>query len=153
MDRSVALLIAVVLAAVGTSSRARAALGEPAESVMRDQEVLAATRGEASAVQTYRVERLVSPARTVREYVSPSGVVFAVTWEGVSHPDLASVLGSYAAPVLQALAGEHRVPGRRSRRIETGGAVVETWGHMRAVHGRAYVPSLLPAGVTLDEIR
>jgi len=31
--------------------------------------------------------------------------------------------------------------------------VVETWGHMRAMRGRAYVPALVPAGVALDEIR
>jgi hypothetical protein len=145
--------LSMAIVAVVAGVRARAALGEPAGSVSTDQAALAASRGAAEARGSYRVERLISPSRTVREYVSPSGVVFAVAWDGVSHPDLGVVLGAYAAPVRRAVAQERPTPGRRGRRIETAGAVVETWGHMRALHGRAYVPALVPTGVTLDEIR
>ena len=31
--------------------------------------------------------------------------------------------------------------------------VVEKWGHMRNLQGRAYAPALLPPGVSSDEIR
>jgi hypothetical protein len=31
--------------------------------------------------------------------------------------------------------------------------VVDRWGHMRDLHGRAWIPDLVPQGVTLDEIR
>src|SRR6266540_2269840 len=97
---------------------------------------------------------LAAPARAsaaLGEFVGPSGVVFAVAWGGVSRPDLSVLLGSYAAPYRRAVAqsGPTR---RRSRRVQSGGAVVETWGHMRALHGRAWVPALIPPGVTLDEI-
>jgi hypothetical protein len=145
-------IAAIVAAAI--AAPARAALGERADSIAADEAALAAARGQADARPAFRIERLDSPARTVREYVAPSGVVFAVTWEGLSPPDLDAVLGAYAAPVRRAFAqggGGHT--GRRARRIEAEGAVVETWGHMRSMHGRAYVPALVPAGVALDEIR
>jgi hypothetical protein len=141
------------IAAAAIAAPARAALGERADSIAADEAALAAARGQADARPAFRIERLDSPARTVREYVAPSGVVFAVTWEGLSPPDLDAVLGAYAAPVRGALAQGGGHTGRRTRRIEAGGAVVETWGHMRAMHGRAYVPALVPAGVALDEIR
>jgi hypothetical protein len=31
--------------------------------------------------------------------------------------------------------------------------VVERWGHMRDLHGRAYLPALLPDGVTVDDLQ
>jgi len=153
VTRCLALRVAVALAALGTAARAWAALGEPTGSISADERALSAARGQRITRAAYLVERLVSPAGTVREYVSPSGVVFAVAWEGVSHPDLSVLLGSYAEPVRRALSEERPTPGRRQRRIETSGVVVETWGHMRALRGRAYVPALLPAGVTLDELQ
>ena len=145
------VIAAIVAGAI--AAPAWAALGERADSIAADEAALAAARGQADERPAFRVERLDSPARTVREYVAPSGVVFAVTWEGLSPPDLDAVLGAYAAPVRHALAQGGGHTGRRTRRIEAEGAVVETWGHMRAMHGRAYVPALVPAGVALDEIR
>lgn len=144
--------ILVVLAAAAAAP-ARAALGEPASSVAADEARLSATRRQVEVRATHQVERLVSDARTVREYVSPSGVVFAVAWDGVSPPDLDAVLGAYAPPVRRALAAQPGGPHGAPRRLEAAGAVVETWGHMRAAHGRAYVPALVPPGVTVDEIR
>ncbi len=142
----------VVVAALAACGRASAALGEPADSVAEDQQALKATRRAAKPGASYTVERLETKAHTVREYVTPSGTVFAVAWEGVSRPDLTVVLGAYAEPYLRAVEKAGR-SGRRSRRVETGGAVVETWGHQRALHGRAYVPSLLPPGVTADDVK
>ena len=151
--RSVVLRLVAALATAGMAAPSRATLGGPAESVAADQAALAAARGTADVRAAYRVERLVSRARTVREYVSPSGVVFAVAWEGASPPDLAVVLGTYAAPVRRAADEQPPTRGRRSRHVEGGGAILETWGHMRALRGRAWVPALVPAGVNVDDIR
>ncbi len=151
---SSAKYVAMVLAfaALTAPALATAALGEPADSVSADERSLSAVRRTSTARGAYTVERLESSASTVREFVSPSGVVFAVAWGGVSRPDLSVLLGSYEAPYRRALAASAPTSRRRSRRIESGGVVVETWGHMRAQHGRAYVPALVPPGVTLDEI-
>ena len=152
--KSRALHLTVALVALATAVRASAALGEPSSSISGDQVALAAVRRQATAVgAAYAVEQLEATAYTVREYTTPSGVVFAVSWEGVSRPDLSVLLGSYAGPYHRALAQSGRTPGRRSRHLEAGGAVVETWGHMRALHGRAYLPALVPPGVSLDDIR
>ncbi len=153
MNAILAVRRLVALAAISLASSAWATLGETAATIPGDEKALAATRGPANVRERYQVERLVSASRTVREYVAPSGVVFAVSWNGVSHPDLGVLLGAYATPVRRVLDRQRASPGRRSRRVEAGGVVVETWGHMRALHGRAWVPALLPAGVTLDEIQ
>jgi hypothetical protein len=153
MDRRLAARLLLALVALGAAPLARAGLGEPASSVAADQQKLAAARRQRDARTTHTIEHLVSDARTVREYVSPSGVVFAVAWDGLAPPDLSAVLGAYAAPVRRAIAAQDAPPRSRARHVEAAGAVVETWGHMRSVHGRAYVPALVPAGVSLDEIR
>lgn len=148
----VGVRILVFLAAAAAAPAARATLGEPASSVAADAARLAASRRPVEVRATHEVEELVSPARTVREYVSPAGVVFAVTWDGATPPDLETVLGAYARPVRRAVAARTAGPHGAPARIQAGGAVVETWGHMRAVHGRAYVPALVPPGVTPDAL-
>lgn len=152
--KSRALYLSVALVALATAVRASAALGEPSSSISSDQVALAAVRRQATAGASaaYAVEQLEATAYTVREYTAPSGIVFAVSWEGVSRPDLSVLLGAYAGPYHRALAQSGPTPGHRSRRIEADGVVVESWGHMRALHGRAYLPALVPSGVTLDDI-
>jgi len=44
-------------------------------------------------------------------------------------------------------------PGRRHVQVKTDGVVVEKWGHMRNMQGRAYAPALIPKGVNVDEIK
>jgi hypothetical protein len=147
------ILLALALALAGAAPAARAGLGEPASSISTDQSALGASRRLQDARGTHRIERLVSDARTVREFVTPAGTVFAVCWDGVTHPDLPAVLGAYAAPVRRAVELQRTAPRGRVLHVESGGAVLETWGHMRDLHGCAHVPALIPPGVTADEIR
>lgn len=153
MCRATPLHLLLAIAATFAASPARAALGERASSVAKDQSALAATQRQAIARGTHRVEQLASEARTVRELVTPDGIVFAVCWDGVTHPDLDTVLGAYASPVRRAIGEQGAPPRSRVRHVESGGAVLQTWGHMRDLHGCAWVPALVPAGVTVDEIR
>jgi hypothetical protein len=37
--------------------------------------------------------------------------------------------------------------------LKANNVVVEKWGHMRNLQGRAYAPALMPQGVSVDEIR
>ncbi len=101
----------------------------------------------------YTVEEIVSDAATVREYVSPSGVVFGIAWNGYVHPDLMLLLGSYWGEYSAARQKAARIPGRSRQRLATENIVVEKWGHMRNLQGRAYAPVLVPAGVRVDEIK
>jgi len=37
--------------------------------------------------------------------------------------------------------------------VRTDRVVVEKWGNMRNLQGRAYAPALIPPGVSIDEIK
>ncbi len=143
-------IAAVLFAATGP---VHAALGEAAESVASDSAAIEAT-GQSAVVQNgYTVRELRSDAVTLREYVNPNGIIFAVAWNGQTHPDLAPLLGSYAGEYRAALQETAREPGRRRLRVKTGQITVEKWGHMRNLQGRAYLPALIPPGVNIDEIQ
>jgi hypothetical protein len=146
------MISGLALAAALAAAPARAALGEPETSVSKDREALAAVARGTTDRGTYTVHELEQGATTIREYVSPQGVVFAVTWSGLANPDLRTLLGGYAAEYEQAAADTPRVKGRRARRVAAPHVVVDAWGHMRDRHGRAYAPELVPQGVSLDEI-
>ena len=90
----------------------------------------------------------------IREYVNPSGVVFAVAWDGPWLPDLRQVLGDqfdrYQAVMQSRQRGRS---GRGAVVIDEPGLVVQMSGHPRAFQGRAYLPAQLPAGLALESIR
>jgi hypothetical protein len=132
---------------------AQATLGETAGSFESNRVVLKSVHKATTTQGAYTIQEDVSDAATIRQYISSSGVIFAVTWNGVSHPDLTSLLGSYYDEYSQALQKRTRTPGRRHVQIRGNRVVVEKWGHMRNLQGRAYVPGLLPSGVNLNEIR
>ncbi len=89
---------------------------------------------------------------TVREYVSPSGQVFGVAWQGRANPDLQQVLGNYYEQLLTARRSPGQVRGRPFI-LEQPNLVVQISGTMRAHFGRAYDPKLLPALVQPEDIR
>lgn len=145
-----ALCMAFVLA---PAWRVRATLGESADSVESDRTALSAVRRAVLPRNGYTVHEVTSDANTVREFVSADGVVFAIAWNGLAPPDLALLLGSYADEYRQALRRNERKPGRRQIQVRADRLVVEQWGQMRNLQGRAYVPALIPPGVSHDEIR
>lgn len=101
----------------------------------------------------FSIRETKSDTGVVREFVSSSGKVFGITWSGLSHPDLGPLLGPLANEYHDALNRHPRRHGRRHQSVKTGRVVVEKWGHMRKLGGRAYIPSLLPEGVSPDEIK
>jgi hypothetical protein len=146
--------IFLVLTALWSFSEpALATLGEKVESIARDSKTLRATQKTAVSGTGFTVQEMTSDANTVREYLTPSGVVFAVAWNGLAHPDLTTLLGSYAPEFQEAKRKMVRKPGQKRMALQGSRVVVETWGHMRNLQGRAYVPILIPEGVTIDEIR
>lgn len=156
MRRRVCVLsVGLVLmgATLGVVRQAGATLGGTADSVSTDRKALSAVRGATTVQPGYTVQEVTSGATKVREFVSEGGVVFAIAWNGLMHPDLTTLLGSYVAEYKQALESTPRKMGQRHSEIRGSRVVVEKWGHMRNLQGRAYVPALVPPGVNLDEIK
>jgi hypothetical protein len=146
----IVILVIFVLAA---ARPAQATLGGNAESVELDIRNLTAVRGADTIRNSYTIQEIRYGETVVREYLSPSGVVFGIAWNGLTHPDLTQLLGPYLAEYDEALR-QGRGTGDRSRfQLKTKGLVVEKWGHMRDLQGRAYAPELIPSGVKVDEIR
>jgi hypothetical protein len=151
-------LVGAVLLALSTP--AFAALGDNAASVLTDQ---ARMKGTLHSVdrQTYIMHEITaSYGAKVREYVTPSGAVFGVAWEGQFPPNFDQLLGPYYQQVQQAAAQQKaadEVSGQVRRRgpvmIQTDGIVFVQSGHMRSYHGQAYIPQLLPQGVAAADIR
>jgi beta-lactamase class A len=130
-----------------------AALGGTAASVASDRTALSAVHRATTSHSAYTVQEYQSGSSTVREYVSASGVVFAIVWNGRAHPDLTTLLGSYSSEYQTALQQTVRKRGLRRQQVQSDGVIVEKWGHMRNLQGRAYAPALIPTGVTIDEIK
>ncbi|MGR2681154.1 MULTISPECIES: DUF2844 domain-containing protein [Chromobacterium] len=90
--------------------------------------------------------------RLIREFVRQAdGVVFAVTWQGASLPDMRQLLGDYFSSYVSSQqsnrAGLNRLEGRKA------GLTVISGGRARAFFGLAYVPALVPAGLDIDQLK
>jgi hypothetical protein len=150
-----ALLLGLILIMVFLlpARQTLAALGESVDSIESDRESLTAVRGAMTAHRDYTVHEIKTESTTIREYVSPAGIIFAITWRGLVHPDLAELLGSYAGEYQEALQQTQRKQGRRQLQVNTNRVVVQKWGHIRDMKGRAYAPDLIPPGVSIDAIQ
>lgn len=146
--RNSCILLSILAAA---AFPAGATLGGSATSVVTDQTELHAKRAVVER-QDYTVHEITGEDGTViREYVTPAGRVFGVSWTGPTIPDLTQLLGTYNAEFQTAIRAKR---GRRNgAAIHNPDLVVESSGHMRAFRGRAYLNSLLPSGVTEDVVQ
>lgn len=143
--------VCCVAAAITCSSPAFATLGENIDSVQADQVQMKATSRIAKTAASYTVHEIQDVSGTsVREYVSANGTVFGVAWNGPVMPNLRQLLGQYFATYTNA--SEAKRSSRTHLTVEQPGLVVRSGGHMRAFRGSAFVPSLLPQGVTANEI-
>ena len=131
-----------------------ATLGGSSGSIDSDQMQMQGTR-RTIAANLYTVHEIKAATGTVvREFVSQEGTVFAVAWQGPRVPDLRQLLGSYFEQYAQAAQTQGGArAGRRPMMVKQAGLVVQVGGRVRAFTGRAYLPQLLPAGVSLEEIQ
>jgi hypothetical protein len=135
----------------GFPQSARAALGGTADSVESDRVSMKALTRPVT-VDALRKQELQLPSGTVvTEYLGGTGLVYAVTWHGPTLPNLRLILGNYSAN-YQAAARQPSVR-RRLVRLSTPDIVIESSGKMRAFAGRAWVPTMLPAGVAAADIQ
>ena len=147
------MAVAISLIMIVNLPRAWAALGEAANSVETDRVALAGQLNMIQA-QLYTLQEITTSELVVREYVF-GDTVFAVAWRGRRPPNLVSLLGSYFQDYQEA-ASAAAANGPRMRgvtRIQGAHVVVETGGHPGDIRGRAYIPALLPSGVTKEMIQ
>jgi len=148
--KSIRSLICPILVSACACAPALAALGDDATSVEFDR-----VRLKGALRVTERVDYVVHEIQTaaditVREYVAPSGKVFAVTWHGPGRPDLGPLLGKYGEQLAQASRGPHYNHHQLS--IQTPDVVVQSSGRTRLFFGRAWAPALVPENFSLNDI-
>lgn len=149
-----AWLAGAALITIGLTLPAFAALGGDVSSVHTDQTHMKASL-KTTVGQAYTLHEIKTPTgNIVREFVSSDGRVFGVAWRGPSMPPMQQILGSYFQQFSAGAQAQHAAHvGRRPLNIQQPGLVVQSGGHPRGYFGRAYVPGMLPAGVTENEIR
>jgi hypothetical protein len=144
-------ILTVLLTMVIGSLPAWAALGDDVSSVNSDLRVLGGKRRVIFGAG-YDLHQITMPdGSMVKEFVSPWGKVFGISWQGHSMPDLQQLLGSYMAVVQQAK--RTQVVRRRSVLIRVDDVVFCSSGHLRSFRGYAYVPSLVPSDVPAGVVR
>jgi hypothetical protein len=130
---------------------ASATLGENYQSTETDRAVMNASKRMLAAT-AFTVHELQTPSGTViKEFVSPSGVVFAVTWRGPTPPDLRQTLGQYFERYSNSF--QRGVGMQRHHALKESDLVVQSSGRMRQFIGRAYIPQLIPNGVAVAQIQ
>ncbi len=127
---------------------ALAGLGANASLVETDRVQLDANLRSAEVGALTQFELQLPSGTTVREYASAGGAVFAVTWDGPTLPNLRQLFGAFFQQYLDASQGG----GLGAQVVRQPGLVVYSGGHMRAFHGRAYLPQLQPQGVSAESL-
>jgi hypothetical protein len=144
-------LFLACLLAQGLPQSARAALGGDAASVETDRVSMKGLIRPVPAAAVQKQELQLPSGTVVTEYQNSGGVVYAVSWHGPSLPNLQQVLGGYFTSYQTA--AKTPVVRHRVVRLSNPDIMIESSGKMRAFVGRAWVPKLLPTGVTPADIQ
>jgi hypothetical protein len=145
------LTAGIALAMLALPMCASATLGAEGASTEADRASMGGSL-RVLAGPAYAIHEIETPSGTIiREYVSPTGRVFAIAWEGPSIPDLRQALGNYFERYTAAAAGKQA--GQPQVEVREPDLVVQARGHMRAFSGRAYLPELMPDRVTVEQLR
>ena len=128
-----------------------AALGEYEGSVSLDQRVLRAETRDVARPGYKFHQMTTADGAVIREYVSPEGKVFGISWHSHTLPDLQQLLGTYFPRVRQA--AQARAQRGAPLAINTPDLVYFSGGRMMNFYGSAYVPGLLPKNVAAEVVR
>jgi hypothetical protein len=147
-----AILSTLLVLALG-SMPAWAGLGQPEASVTSDQ-LHMKSEHRVQDFQAYKVHELANTeGAVVREYVSPDGTVFGITWQGRSTPDMNQLLGNYVNNFQTATRDQTQIRQRRGIAIRTNDFVYSNFCRMGVCSGSAYAPKLLPSNVSAEVMR
>jgi hypothetical protein len=135
-------------------SEAHAALGASAASIETDR---VSTRTAHALVHetTYTRHELTNQKLKLHEFSkNETGKVFAVAWQGSTHPDFKTVFGDYYPEFEAAYASA-------KKSHHHGGVIIadsenlhfEVGGRMTSVYGKVWIKSNLPTGMDCHEIQ
>jgi len=144
-----------VLAILLWQSSAHAALGSDVRSVSIDRESMQGQL-QSTPMQQYVLHEITTSGGTlVHEFETPQGKIFAVTWSGPFLPNLTQLFGSYYDQYRTASAASAAAhPGmHRQITISQPDFEMQALGRMRSFRGKAFVPSLVPSGVSVADLR
>jgi len=144
------------VAALLAAPAAQAVLGGDASTISDDELRLKGVRRQSAALQTQVQTREITmvDGSSIREFISPGGIVFAVAWSTRFKPNLEALLGTHAAGYAAAASDAMRTPGiKRNVALQRGDLVVHSTAHLNAFVGKAYLRSLVPQGTHADELR
>jgi hypothetical protein len=145
--------IAVLLVSILAHSPSWATLGQSEASVTSDQ-LHMKSKERVQSFQNYKVHELTTgEGSTIREYVSPQGSVFAITWHGRFAPDMNQLLGTYINNFQTATPAQTKIQRRRGITIKTGDFVYTNICHLRLCAGSAYLPKVVPPDVAVEAIQ
>jgi hypothetical protein len=151
-DYTKAALSILFLLTMGTLP-ARASLGQSEASVTADQQHMK-SEDRVQSFQAYKVHQLTSAnGTTVREYISPQGLVFEITWQGRFMPDVNQLLGTYANNLQTAPPAQTQIRRLRGLSVKTSDFVYSNFCHLLICTGAAYVPSLVPSNLPVAVMR
>jgi hypothetical protein len=132
---------------------ASAGLGGDEGSVHTDTTRLRGQMLSTAMLRYTRHDIAAGPDTVIHEYLSRTGKIFAVTWKGSLPPDLSQLFGSYFESYRTALIAQSHPGGHHQVHVVQSDLVVQSVGRLRAFMGKAYVPSLVPAGVDVTELQ
>jgi Protein of unknown function (DUF2844) len=142
-----------LLGALGLQAPAAAHLGGDADSVSADRDALHAQLRSTPMGQYELHEISTASGTVVHEYMTPQGKVFALTWQGSLPPNLRQLFGNYYQQFQAGAAAQARTGMHRLLSIAQPDLVVQSMGRLRDFRGKAYVPSLVPAGVAVADLQ
>lgn len=145
-------LLLMLFLSVLQGALAYAALGNSPSSFVQGGIQMAARSimprsADSIAVYTVSQNRLAS-GTVVREYANLQGVVFAVSWNGPSLPDLHSLMGDQYTMLSNHSKPDSTLPGAPQRQLALAPSDMMLIGssHQRNYVGRAWIPAALPPG-------
>jgi hypothetical protein len=131
---------------------ASAHLGGDASSVDADRQMFHAQLRSVAMALYQQHEIRTESGMLLHEYATPAGTVFAVSWHGPLPPDLHQLFGNYFQRFQSAAPASLRPGMHRQITITAPDLVVQSTARMRAYQGTAYIPSLVPAGVSVSDL-
>lgn len=137
----------------GWPAISRATLGEPIKSSAKNLSQQKMASAKVTSDTLFTTHEYEERGNTVKEFADKEGVVFAVSWQGVSKPNLNNLFGTYFNEYKEGLDEVPKQYGVKTVNFKTSKMVVRRSGRMRDMRGFVYIPALVPAGVRIEDLQ